>query len=167
MAATAIGKLALRPAATLEPVGDVFEHSHVRKQRVVLEQQPDVALVGALSVHGFAGDLDRAPIQILETGNQSKCRGLAAAARPERGAVTIVRFPGSGHPPLFTAFSGDGQRLGEIGDEVIGMLDADRQPYCRLKYSDPFPNVLRHTRMGHGGRMASQRFRAAKANGKL
>ena len=39
----------------------------MRKQRVVLEQQFDVALVGALSVHGFAGDLDRAPIQILET----------------------------------------------------------------------------------------------------
>ena len=45
----------------------------MRKQRVVLKQQPDVALAGALSVHGFAGDLDRAPIQILETGNQSKC----------------------------------------------------------------------------------------------
>ena len=47
------------------------------------------------------------------------------------------------------------------------MFDADRQPYCRFKNADPFPNVFGYARMGHGGRMASQRFRAAKANGKL
>ena len=68
------------------------------EQRIVLEQQPDIALIGALAGHGFAGDLDDAAVRLLEAGNEAQRRRLAAAAgaraaRPSRPAPTAKLTP--------------------------------------------------------------------------
>jgi hypothetical protein len=68
----------------LQPVGDVLRHRHVGKERVVLEQQPDIALIGPLPDHGFACDLDDAFVGILEAGDEAQRGGLAAAAGPQQ-----------------------------------------------------------------------------------
>ncbi|EGE60534.1 hypothetical protein RHECNPAF_14110012 [Rhizobium etli CNPAF512] len=59
------------------------------------------------------------------------------------------------------------QRQFQIGNQVIGMLDADRQADRRFQHADPLPYFGGHTGMRHRGRMARKRFRAAQADGEL
>src|SRR6476620_6545369 len=47
------------------------------------------------------------------------------------------------------------------------MLDADRQPDGRVENADTIADVLRHSRMSHGGGMARKRLGAAKAHRQL
>jgi hypothetical protein len=88
---------------------------------------------------------------VYSTATKTRNDAIIKIFRHQRGGNDSGGFRVAATPPLFRAFSGDGKRLGEIGDKVVGVLDADRQPYCRLKNSDPFPNVFGHTRVGHGG----------------
>src|SRR6266487_4517162 len=68
----------------------------------------------------------------------SDVRMGARREKPEAAAKrAVVARP-------FHGISGDGQRLADIGDKVVRVLDADRQPYCRLHNADPFPNVFGH-----------------------
>src|SRR4029077_6370838 len=54
------------------------------------------------------------------------------------------------------------QRLIQIRDEVLHVLDPDRQPHQAVGESHAAPHVGRHTRMRHRGRMPDQAFDAAE-----
>src|SRR4029453_300432 len=78
------GDLGPGPVAVLQPIRDVLGHCHVGEECVVLKQQADIALIGALTGHGLAGDFDDAFIRRLEAGNEAQSGGLAAAAGAEQ-----------------------------------------------------------------------------------
>ena len=74
-----------RPALELQAEGDVAEDGHVRKQRVVLEDHPEAALLGRHAVDALPVDRDLT----VGGGDQSRDdvqgRGLAAPAGPQEG----------------------------------------------------------------------------------
>jgi hypothetical protein len=77
--------LGLGPLADLEPERDVAPHRQVLERGVVLEHEPDVALlrrqaggVDALDPHGPA-------VGAVQPGDDAQQRGLASAGRPEQG----------------------------------------------------------------------------------
>src|SRR6185312_1514736 len=57
--------------------GDVFEHRHVAKQRVVLEYEADMALAGAVSQRILAIDPHLAGVGPIEACDDPQQRGLA------------------------------------------------------------------------------------------
>jgi hypothetical protein len=64
--------------------GDVLEHRHVAEQRVVLEDEADVALAG-MQVRGLgAGEQDLA-LSAVSMPAMMRSSGLAAAGRAEQG----------------------------------------------------------------------------------
>ncbi len=73
-----------RMVAMAKPVADVLFDGHMREKSVVLEQQPDIALIGFQSGHRLAVDQDRAFVGPLESGDEPKNGGLAAAARSKQ-----------------------------------------------------------------------------------
>ena len=68
-----------RHAAHHQPVGDVVQDAHVRKQRVVLKHRVDVPVVRRHAEHAAAMQRDRAVIRLLEAGDQAQAGGLARA----------------------------------------------------------------------------------------
>src|SRR5438552_7265821 len=54
------------------------------------------------------------------------------------------------------------QRLIQIRDQVLHVLDPDRQPHQAVGKSHAAPHFGRHTRMRHRGRMPDQAFDAAE-----
>src|SRR5262249_18476475 len=64
-------------------IGDVLLHRHVRKQRIILKQEADIALVGAMPPHLDAADLEAPRGWMLEARDHAQRRGLAAAAGAE------------------------------------------------------------------------------------
>jgi hypothetical protein len=64
--------------------GDVLGHRHVREQRVVLEHEPDVALVGRQGHELAAPHLDAATVGPEEAGDDHQQRRLARAGRAEQ-----------------------------------------------------------------------------------
>src|SRR5207245_7271828 len=60
-----------------------------------------------------------------------------------------------------------GKRLGQIGDEVVGVLDADREPDRRVRDADALARRLRHAGMHRRRRVAYQRFGAAETDREL
>ena len=81
----------LRPAAHAEPEGDVVEHAHVPEERVVLEDEADVALA-----HADLGDVlvvvaHRAVVGDLEPGDDPEQRRLPRARGPEQGEERPAR----------------------------------------------------------------------------
>ena len=113
--ADASGNLGFRPSAVLQAVGDILGDRHMRKQRIVLEEEAHIALIGALADHRNAFDLDRTFVRFLETGNQAKRRGLAATARPEQ-RDGLAGGHGEGHPI-------DGRDLPEPFDDLTKLDD--------------------------------------------
>src|SRR5439155_14468160 len=65
--------------------GDVALDAHVREQRVVLEHEPDVALVRPVPGEVLALELDGAGGRLLEAGDHHEGGGLARAAGPQEG----------------------------------------------------------------------------------
>src|SRR5690349_15315973 len=59
------------------------------------------------------------------------------------------------------------ERLREIGDQVVGMLDANGQADGAFQDADALAHIKRHARMRHRGGVAGERFRAAQADGEL
>src|SRR5258707_13765646 len=57
-----------------------------------------------------------------------------------------------------------GERLGEVGHQVVGVLDADRQADRRVADADALARRLRHAGMHRRRRVADQRFGAAEAD---
>src|SRR5262249_18756203 len=69
--------------ALLKAIGDVVEHRHVRKERILLEYGVDVTFVGRSTGGVYAADQDLAFVGLLEAGDQPKRRSLSAARRPK------------------------------------------------------------------------------------
>ena len=74
-----------RHAAKLQAVADVVGHGQVRKQRVVLEDDADVALGGRQARDVPPVEHDRALRQALEARDEPQQRRLPGAARAEQG----------------------------------------------------------------------------------
>jgi hypothetical protein len=66
------------------PIGDVVPDRHVRKQRVVLKDGVDVALVGRHPRHVDGLEPDGSLSRAFEAGDHPKGGGLAAARRPQQ-----------------------------------------------------------------------------------
>ncbi|MCY1559297.1 hypothetical protein D9M68_963190 [compost metagenome] len=62
----------------------------MRKEREVLEDETDAALVRRHGVDALAIKQDRAAIRMLKTGNDPQERRLAGSARPEKRNVGIA-----------------------------------------------------------------------------
>jgi hypothetical protein len=73
-----------------EPEGDVVEHVLVGKQRVVLEDRVDVALVGRHVGHVGSSQEHAALVRQLEARDHAQRRRLAAAARAEHGEELAI-----------------------------------------------------------------------------
>jgi len=71
--------LGLRSTRDLHAEGDVVMHSHVRKQRVGLEDHADVALVRLQRALVLAVDRQRATGRRFEAGDHAQNGRLAAA----------------------------------------------------------------------------------------
>jgi hypothetical protein len=65
--------------------------------------------------------------------------------------------------PLLLRF----QSLCYVSDQIVRMLDADRQPDRRVENSEFLPDVGRHAGMGHARRQAREGLRSAKAHRKF
>src|SRR5205085_10801629 len=79
----ALEALLPRPAADLEAELDVVGDRHVPEERVVLEDEADVALLGREVVDAAAVQQDLPSVEGREAGDEPQDRGLPAAARPE------------------------------------------------------------------------------------
>ena len=77
--------LVARLAADPEPERDVLEDGHVRPEGVVLEDDPDVALVRRHRIDELIVHEDPAGVGNDEPGQQPEQRRLAAARGPEHG----------------------------------------------------------------------------------
>ncbi len=60
--------------------GDVLAHVPVREQRVILEHQPHIALVGGNAGEVATVQLDGTTPRLLQPGDDAQQRGLATAA---------------------------------------------------------------------------------------
>ena len=59
------------------------------------------------------------------------------------------------------------QGLGNVGDQIVRMLDADRQPDRGVEDPDLLSHIGRHSGMRHARRKAGEGFRSAQADGQL
>src|ERR1019366_4025079 len=71
-------------AAELQPERHVLIDRHVRIERVVLENQGDVAVLGWKAVHDLAIYGNRARSGFLQPGDQAQGGSLAATGRPNQ-----------------------------------------------------------------------------------
>ena len=71
-------------AARVQGKGEVLGNRHVGEQGVVLEDQPDVALVGLDRGHGPAVQPDIPAVGVLEAGQHLEAGGFAGTGRPEQ-----------------------------------------------------------------------------------
>ncbi len=89
-------------AAGREAIGDVLRHGHVRKERVVLEDDADLAAVRRQFVDGAVADHHLAVGLLDEAGHDPEQRGLAAARGAEQGhefaALHLERHVVDGEP---------------------------------------------------------------------
>jgi hypothetical protein len=74
----------LRHAVDLQPVSDVVDDRHMRKDGIGLEHHVHGALVGRDVAHVLTVDQNMAFARHLETGKHAQQGGLAAARRPEK-----------------------------------------------------------------------------------
>ena len=77
--------LVIGPAAHTQAEGDVFEHRHVAKQGVVLEDEADVAFAGRVIGDVLIVIMNRAAIGRFQPRDDPQQRRLAAAGRPQQG----------------------------------------------------------------------------------
>ena len=59
------------------------------------------------------------------------------------------------------------QRLVQIHDQVVGILDPDRNANKRRRDTQPQPFLFRDVRMGHRRRMRSKRLRTTQTHREL
>ena len=72
------------PFFDLEAEGDVFEYIHVLEQRVILEHEPDVALLNREVVDALAANVDVAVGRHFQAGDHAEHGRFAAAAGSEQ-----------------------------------------------------------------------------------
>src|SRR6266536_469571 len=80
----AVADLLLRPAPHGQPERDVVGNRHVLERCVVLEDEPDAALLRAQLRRLATGDEHLAGVRLLEPGDHAQERRLARSARPEQ-----------------------------------------------------------------------------------
>ena len=59
------------------------------------------------------------------------------------------------------------QRLSDIRDQIVRMLDADREADCGIENPYPLPDVGRYAGVRHARGQACERLRAAEADGEF
>ena len=69
----------------LQTKGHVFKNRHVGEQRVILEENADIAAVGGDSGNVFAVHQDLPGGRLSKAGDHAQCGGLAAAAAAQQG----------------------------------------------------------------------------------
>jgi hypothetical protein len=74
----------LRALSRVQPVGDVVGHAHVLEQRVVLEHEPDRALLHRQEGGVVAAEQDAAAVRRVEPGDDAQQRRLARARGAEQ-----------------------------------------------------------------------------------
>ncbi len=88
-------QLRLGPLPDRQPERDVVTHRHVLEGRVVLEHEPDAALLRGERRRVLAGEPDRARVGRLEPRDDAQQGGLAGARRAEQrgqgAAVDVER----------------------------------------------------------------------------
>ena len=72
------------PRQHAQPEGDIFEHRHVAKQRVVLKDETDLALADADLARVLAVEQHLAGVRRLQAGDYPEQRGLARARQPQQ-----------------------------------------------------------------------------------
>ena len=82
--------LGLRPAEHLQAKADILAHSHVRKQRVVLEYGVDGPLEWRQRRNVFAVKQDSPLSREFKAGNQPQQCCLSASGRPEQGEELVL-----------------------------------------------------------------------------
>src|SRR5437773_9951232 len=80
----ALGDFPARAVAVLETEGDVVAHRHVRKDRVVLEHQANIATMGGHAIDPLAGYPYLAAVLAIESSHRAQQRGLAATRRSQQ-----------------------------------------------------------------------------------
>src|SRR5438105_8205773 len=98
-----------RPPAGLQPVRDVAGDRQVRKERVALEDDADVAEIGGQLIDGLAVDAHRAVTLANEPGHHPQQRRLAAPRGTEQGD-DLAGAHGQRHP-------------GDRGDRPVAVRD--------------------------------------------
>ena len=76
--------LGLREPFQAQPERHVFEHRHMRVERIVLEHHGDVPVLWRHVVDQLVADIDLARGGFLEAGDHAQGRALAAARRPDQ-----------------------------------------------------------------------------------
>jgi len=67
-----------------QTIGDIFGDRHMREQRVVLEKQTHIALVGPQAAHIAPANRNRSVVRLFEARDQTQDRRLAATAGSEQ-----------------------------------------------------------------------------------
>src|SRR5207249_5936130 len=80
-----------RPAAHPEPEGDVLEDGEMAEERVVLEDEADVAVADGGAGHVLVRVEDRSRVRRLEAGNDAEEGRLAGAGRAEEREQRAAR----------------------------------------------------------------------------
>jgi hypothetical protein len=83
-AADPVGDLRFAEPAQAQPECDIVKHRQMRKQRIILKNEADVAAVRRFVVKPLAMQANRALGERLEPGDAPQGRCLAAAARCEQ-----------------------------------------------------------------------------------
>jgi hypothetical protein len=78
-----VGRLGSIPSLSLEAVGDVLEHGHMRKQGTVLEDEVGWSSIRLRIRDIYPVDPHDAAVRPLEPDDDAQQGGLPAAARPE------------------------------------------------------------------------------------
>src|SRR5262249_57436276 len=86
----------------------------------VVDDHPDVPLVGRPPAHVTTADADAAPVRGLEAGDEPEGRRLAAAARPQQRDA-LAGADGEGEPV-------DGRDAAEALGDVLELDRAHRRP---------------------------------------
>ena len=114
-------RLGLGALADLQAEGDVLRHAHVLERGVVLEHEPDVALLRRQVGRLDALDADRAVVGRVQASDDAQQRGLAAAARSEQcGQLTGGDREGD-------ALQGD-----EVAEALAHRVDLDAHQWSLL-----------------------------------
>ena len=74
----------LAPRLHAQPEGDVLEHRHVAEQRVMLEDETDLALAHADGARVLAVEQHLAGVRRLQPGDDAQQRGLARARQTQQ-----------------------------------------------------------------------------------
>src|SRR5262249_27340248 len=142
-----------RPAADAQGEGHVFKDAHVPEQRVVLEDEADVAVARRPARHLFLFVEDLSGVGGLQAGDDAQQRRLPRARRAQERQQTASR--------RLDAYMLEGDERAEaLRDSLDG--DAHDCPLTR-SCSVPVPDLGSKPRTGTGRRTGANRSRLSRA----